>query len=145
MPTRIAIIEDDPASLDLMRYLLGHSGFVTLCATDGEAGLALIRRERPDLVVCDLQLPGMDGYQIARTVRADPVLSATPLIAVSAFSMPGDQEKGFAAGFTAYYFKPVDPESFVETMKQHLPPTLRSPDSADIQEKGNDGKDPHRR
>lgn len=146
MPTRIAIIEDDPASLDLMRYLLGHSGFTTLCAVDGEAGLGLIRKERPALVVCDLQLPLMDGYQIARAVKADPELKSIPLIAVSAFSMPGDEEKGFAAGFLAYYVKPIDPESFVEKMKQHLPPALRGPgQSPDLQEKENDGQDSHRR
>lgn len=126
MPARIALIEDHPANLELMQYLLHHFGYVTLVATDGEQGLALVRRERPDLILCDLQLPLLDGYEVARQIKADAALRDIPLIAVTAFSMPGDSEKGLAAGFLAYFAKPIEPETFVAQIEQFLPPALRA-------------------
>jgi CheY-like chemotaxis protein len=126
MPARIAVIEDHPPSLELIQYLLQNAGYSTVVAIDGAEGLALVRRERPDLVLCDLQIPSIDGYEVARQIRADPALRATPLLAVSAFSMIGDRDKGLAAGFDAYYSKPIEPELFVAQIEQHLPPELRA-------------------
>jgi CheY-like chemotaxis protein len=123
---RIALIEDNPTNLELMQYLLHHFGYQTLVATDGEQGLALVRQEHPDLILCDLQLPLIDGYALAGQIKADPTLRDIPLLAVTAFSMTGDEEKTLAAGFLAYFAKPIDPESFVAQMEQFLPPPLRS-------------------
>jgi CheY-like chemotaxis protein len=122
---RIALIEDNPANLELMQYLLQHFGYRTLVATDGEQGLALVRREHPDLVLCDLQLPLLDGYALAGRIKADPALRGIPLLAVTAFSMTGDEAKTLAAGFLAYFAKPIDPETFVAQIEQFLPPALR--------------------
>jgi CheY-like chemotaxis protein len=126
MPARIVVIEDHPPSLELIVYLLRNAGYPTQSAMDGEAGLELVRREKPDLVLCDLQIPNIDGYEVARQLKADQVLQKIPLLAVSAFSMTGDRDRGLAAGFDAYYAKPIEPELFVAQIEQHLPPALRA-------------------
>lgn len=126
MPARIVVIEDHPPSLELIVYLLRNAGYPTTTAMDGEAGLELVRRDLPDLVICDLQIPIIDGYEVARQLKSDPVLRRIPLLAVSAFSMTGDRDKGLAAGFDAYYAKPIEPELFVAQIEQHLPPALRA-------------------
>lgn len=126
MPARILIVEDHPSSLELMRYLLQASGYSTLVAKDGSEALALARLETPDLVVCDLQMPHLDGYGVLEAMRADPALRHIPLIAVTAFSMVGDRERVLSAGFDGYQSKPIEPEAFVAQMEQHLPPEMRS-------------------
>src|SRR2546430_10835347 len=80
MPAQILLIEDNPANLYLMTYLLGAFGYIPSTATDGPSGLAAARDERPDLIICDVQLPGMDGLELARYVKSDPALRATPLV-----------------------------------------------------------------
>src|SRR5689334_5379048 len=99
---QILIIEDNPTNMQLMVYLLRAFGHTPLEAVTGEAGLALARDHRPDLILSDLQLPGMDGYEIARQVKADAKLDAIPLIAVTAYAMVGDRDKVLAAGFNGY-------------------------------------------
>ncbi|NTV09752.1 MAG: response regulator [Zoogloea sp.] len=126
MTARILIAEDHPPSLELMRYLLQASGYRTLTAVDGREALALARREIPDLMICDLQMPNMDGFEVAREFRADPGLAAIPLVAVTAFSMVGDREKVLASGFDGYCSKPIEPELFVAQMELHLEPALRA-------------------
>lgn len=126
MPSHILIIEDDPASLALMAYLLGTFGHAVLVATAGEEGLMLIMRHRPDLIICDLRLPGIDGLEVARQIKANPVLSKIPLIAVTAYAMVGDREKVLAAGFDGYIAKPLAPETFVTQIDSYLPPLLRT-------------------
>lgn len=121
MPARILLIEDNRASLELMSYLFGAFGHTTLAATDGESGLALIAAERPDLVVCDIDMPGLDGYAIVRRVRANPALHQIPLIAVTALAMLGERERAMSAGYNHYMTKPIDPETFVPEIEQFLP------------------------
>lgn len=121
MGARILIIEDDPASLELARYLLAAAGHATLVASDGGTGLELAVSARPDLVICDLQMPVLDGFEVARRLRADAAWRRVPLVAVSAFSMPGDREAALAAGFDAYYSKPIAPEAFVGDVERLLP------------------------
>ena len=122
---RILIIEDDPASLELAEYLLDTAGYATLTATDGAAGLALALSTQPDLVICDLQMPVMTGYEVVRRLQGGPTWRRVPLVAVSAFSMPGDRETALAAGFDAYLSKPIVPESFVQEIESLLPPAAR--------------------
>jgi len=126
MPARILIIEDNPTNLELMSYLLKAFGHALLTADDGEQGLATARREKPDLIVCDIQLPGMDGHAIARQIRTDAVLRAIPVVAVTASAMVGDRDKVLASGFNGYISKPIDPETFVPNVEAFLRPDQRS-------------------
>src|SRR6185369_15838596 len=103
----ILVIEDNPANMQLMVYLLNAFGHTPVEAIDGEAGLAEAHRQTPELILCDLQLPGMDGYEVVRQLRADPGLAAIPLVAVTAYAMVGDRDKVLAAGFNGYISKPI--------------------------------------
>ena len=127
MIAKILIIEDNAANLELMTYLLGAFGYRLITADDGERGLELALRERPDLVICDIQLPGMDGYMVARRLRADPSRRDVPMIAVTALAMVGDRDRSLAAGFNGYISKPIDPEAFVQDVARFLPAPLRAP------------------
>jgi two-component system, cell cycle response regulator len=123
MAARILVVEDNAANLELMVYLLRAFGHTPLSATHGAAGLEAVGRERPDLVVCDVQLPDMDGIEVARRLKQDPVLQAVPLVAVTAFAMVGDRDRLLAAGFDGYLSKPIDPETFVRDVESFLRPT----------------------
>lgn len=125
MAARILIIEDNAASLELLRYLVEKAGHTALTAADGEAGLRLARESGPDLILCDLQLPGIDGLEVARRLRADPSWTPVKLIAVTAYSMPGDQDTALAAGFDAYMTKPIDPATVMGVLDSYLPEALR--------------------
>lgn len=125
MTARILIAEDHPASLELMRYLLEASGYLVVTATDGVEALVALHKELPDMVICDLQMPNVDGYEVLRQMKEDPALQHIPVIAVTAFSMVGDRETVLAAGFDDYQSKPIEPENFVAQMEQHLPALLR--------------------
>lgn len=125
MAARILVVEDHPASLEMMDYLLRAMGYETLLAKDGPTALEVVARTKPDLVVCDLQLPQMSGYEVAERFKADPEMRDVPLIAVTAFSMPGDKERILASHFEGYYAKPIDPERFVAQMEQYLPTERR--------------------
>jgi two-component system, cell cycle response regulator len=119
--TRVLVIEDNRANLELMTYLLGAYKYETVSAEDGEAGLAVIRSaEPPDVVVCDIQLPRMDGYEIVRRAKADAATRSIPIIAVTAFAMVGDRDRALAAGFDGYIGKPIVPETFVSQVEQFV-------------------------
>lgn len=125
MPARILVIEDNPANLELMSYLLKAFGHSVCSAADGEEGLAAARRERPELIVCDLQLPRMDGYEVARQLKRDPAMRAIPIVAVTAFAMVGDRDKVMAAGFDGYIAKPINPETFIQDVEAYMRSTER--------------------
>ncbi|MGI5837575.1 MAG: response regulator [Chloroflexota bacterium] len=120
MGARILIIEDDPASLHLMVYLLKAFGYVPLSAQNGEDGLEATRREQPDLILCDIHLPKIDGYAIARAVKQHADLRSIPLVAVTAYAMVGDRDRTLAAGFDGYITKPIIPESFIRDVEAYL-------------------------
>ncbi len=126
MAARILIIEDNKANLELVEYLLKASGYATFAARDGEEGIRGARKERPDLIICDLQMPIMDGYGVVRELKKDPLLRPIPVIAVTALSMPGDRNNVLAAGFDGYLSKPIEPETFVRTVEGFLLPGLRA-------------------
>jgi CheY-like chemotaxis protein len=126
MRARILVIEDNPANLELMRYLLQSFGHTVLTAPDGECGVTIVRKERPDLVLCDVQLPGLDGMGVARVLKGDPQLCAVPLIAITAFAMVGDRDRMLQAGFDGYLPKPITPETFLRDIEGFLRPDLRS-------------------
>jgi two-component system cell cycle response regulator len=123
---RVLVIEDNPDNLELMTYLLGAFGHTPLTAGDGEAGLDVARREQPDLIICDLQLPKIDGYAVVRQLKAHPALRRIPVIAVTAFAMVGDRDKALAAGFDGYIAKPIAPETFVQQAQAFLQTNQRS-------------------
>lgn len=117
---RILVIEDNPANLELMSYLLKAFGYAVVSAADGVAGLEAARREMIDLIVCDVHLPLLDGYGVAASLKKHPVLRRIPLVAVTALAMVGDREKLLAAGFDGYIAKPIEPEKFVEQLEAFL-------------------------
>jgi two-component system cell cycle response regulator DivK len=104
---RILVIEDNPANLKLASFLLGNVGHTVLSAVDAEAGLKLARAELPDLILMDIQLPGMDGLAATVQLKQDPVTAGIPVIALTALAMKADQEKTRAAGCDAYLVKPL--------------------------------------
>lgn len=116
---KILIVEDVELNRDLLVQLL-EDRYQLLEADSGQQGLELALRERPDLVLLDISLPGMDGYEVARRLRADPVLGRTPLIAVTAHAMAGDQERIFAQGFDDYIAKPIDEDELWAKVDKHL-------------------------
>ena len=125
MTARILIIEDNYANLELAEYLLNAWGHVTLAARDGAEGVRTARHEQPDLIICDLQMPVMNGYEVVRELKTDASLALVPVIAVTAMSMPGDRDQVMSAGFQGYLPKPIDPETFVQTIEGFLPPEMR--------------------
>ena len=112
MPKRILVIEDNPVNLELMTDLLEAFGFIVIAALDGARGIDLVRQEKLDLIICDVQMPGIDGYEVAYYLKRDPMLRRIPLVAVTALAMVGDREKVLAAGFDGYIDKPISPELF---------------------------------
>lgn len=120
MAARILLVEDNEANLELAKYLLEMGGHTVLTAEDGAEGLAVARREHPDLMISDLQMPVMDGYEFLRQVRLDASLKELPVIALTAFSMSGDRKKVLVAGFDGYLSKPIDPETFATRIESFL-------------------------
>jgi two-component system cell cycle response regulator len=130
MSARVLIVEDNAMNRELMDYLLRAFGFETLKAVDGRVGLDIARRERPDLILCDIQMPEIDGMEFAHLAKADPTLREVPLVAVTAFAMVGDRERLLAQGFDGYISKPLEPLSFIEAVNQLLPACLHRSNEA---------------
>ena len=143
MGARILIIEDNPANLDLMTYMLEAMGHETFSAGDGRAGLEAVREGRPDLIICDLQLPILSGYEVAGALKQDPVLREIPLVAVTAFAMVGDRDRILRAGFDGYVPKPIEPETFASQIEAFLAPAsaiTREPVATPLVSPFDDGK-----
>lgn len=109
---QVLIIEDNLSSLQLMTYLLEIAGFIVFTAFEAQEGLEMITLMKPDLIICDVHLPGLDGYQVAAALKAQPDLAKIPLVAVTALAMVGDREKLLRGGFDFYISKPIEPEIF---------------------------------
>jgi CheY-like chemotaxis protein len=125
---KVLVIEDNGPNLALMSYLLGAFGHTVVSAADGSAGVEVARREVPELILCDLQLPKLDGYSVRGILGADPALKRIPVIAVTAFAMMGDRDRVLAGGFDGYIAKPIDPEAFIGQVDAFLPAGSRSTD-----------------
>ena len=117
---RILIIEDNSANVELMAFLLTAYGHSAQSESDGAGGIAAARARRPDLIACDVNLPGMNGFAVVAALKADPALADVPVLAVTALAMAGDREKVLAAGFDGYISKPIEPESFVTELEAFL-------------------------
>ncbi|HLV21362.1 MAG TPA: response regulator [Polyangiaceae bacterium] len=127
--TTVLVIEDNEQNRYLVTFLLERHGYQVVSAVDGARALSVARTFVPDLILLDIQLPTMDGYAVARALRTNEALRATPIIAVTSYAMPGDREKALSAGCTGYIEKPIDPETFISEIQHYLPPTSK-PDGA---------------
>jgi len=121
MSRTVLLIEDNEQNRYLATFLLEKHGHRVVCAPDGPAGIGLAQTLAPDLILLDIQLPGMDGYAVARALRALPGREATPIVAVTSYAMVGDREKALAAGCTGYIEKPINPDTFVAEIEAFLP------------------------
>ena len=117
---RILLVEDNPTNLELMRYLLTHHGHVVETAHNGEEGVRCARQLHPDIVLCDLRMPFLDGYGLLERVRADPSLDDLVVIAVTAYSMPDDRKRVAEAGFDGHLTKPITPETVVGQIERFI-------------------------
>ncbi len=120
MKAKILVIEDNEQNLYLIRYILEDCGHEVFSAMDGKEGIALAAACLPDLILLDIQLPYMDGYTVARSLRQNPALADTPIIAVTSYAMPGDKEKAMESGCSGYIEKPIDPDTFALQIDKHL-------------------------
>jgi two-component system cell cycle response regulator len=119
------VIEDNPTNLELMVYLLSTCGHEVLEAHEGADGLQRAKSDTPDLVLLDIHMPHMDGYEVARRLRADPKCSRIPLVAVTALAMVGDREKILASGFNGYIAKPIEAERFLSQVTEFVSAPLQ--------------------
>lgn len=117
---RILIIEDNEQNLYLETFILQKNGHEVIQANNGEAGIAQAAQELPDLILLDIQLPGMDGYEVAKALRMNPAILHIPIIAVTSYAMTGDREHILASGCTSYIEKPINPDTFHAEISQFL-------------------------
>jgi two-component system cell cycle response regulator DivK len=117
---KVLVVEDNPANMTLATFLLKSAGHTVLTATDAESGLTLARNEQPDLILMDIQLPGMDGLQATALLKADEATRAIPVIALTALAMKGDEERIRAAGCDGYIAKPLAYREFLATISNRL-------------------------
>lgn len=122
---RVLIVEDNPANMRLAVLLVELAGHSALSALDAESGLALARAEQPDLILMDIQLPGMDGLEATTLLKADQATRAIPVIALTALAMKGDEERIRAAGCDAYIAKPLAYKELLEIVASLLPRTTQ--------------------
>jgi two-component system, cell cycle response regulator DivK len=120
MSRRILVVEDQDDLRAILRDTLSASGYTVIEAVDGAEGVAKAASERPDLVLMDIQLPVLDGYEATRQIKALPNLAATPVIAVSSFAMKGDEEKARASGCDDYVTKPYSPLDLLRLVRRYL-------------------------
>jgi CheY-like chemotaxis protein len=145
MTARLLIIEDNPASLQLTRQLLEGRGYAVITAEDPTRGIALIRQRQPDLVICDLQLPAMNGFELLQRLQQDASCRHIPVLAVTAFCEPGDDSRALAAGFSGYVRKPIQPDDFLSRVEALIAPALRAPPSSiPVKPRARDGQYPRR-
>lgn len=130
MTARILVIEDNEDNITLIAYLLEAHGYTPLLARGGTEGVRLAIENRPAVVLLDIRMPDMDGYEVIETLKADPGLNDMKIIAVTASAMVGDRELIVAAGFDGYIDKPIDPETFVATVERWVPEQMRPQGSA---------------
>ena len=123
MSIRTLIIEDNENNMYLTSFLLRNSGHEVYQAFDGQKGVDQALDIVPDLILLDIQLPKMNGYDVAKALRADPVLATIPIVAITSYAMPGDKEKAIAAGCNGYIKKPIDPDTFIAEIESYIDKT----------------------
>ncbi len=121
MSKRILVVEDQEDNRRILRDLLTSAGYEMIEAVTGDEGVALAETHRPDLILMDIQLPGLDGYEATRRIKANPALRQIPIIAVTSYALSGDDAKAFEAGCDAYVTKPFSPRALLAKIREHLP------------------------
>jgi len=121
MSKRILVIEDQEDNRRILRYLLRSAQYEVIEAVTGEEGVDLAERERPDLILMDIQLPGLDGYEATRRIKGNTALRHIPIIVVTSYALSGDDVKAFAAGCDAYVTKPFSPRQLLATIREYVP------------------------
>jgi CheY-like chemotaxis protein len=124
MKSKILVIEDNEQNLYLVTFMLEKYGYEVIQARDGRQGINLAAQVEPALILLDIQLPVMDGYTVARELRNNPALNNVPIVAVTSYAMAGDRERTLAVGCTGYIEKPINPDTFMAEVEQHLPDGL---------------------
>jgi CheY-like chemotaxis protein len=120
MAAQILIVDDNPMNLKLAQLLVRSEGYETLVATDAYAALACLRSNRPDLILMDIQMPGMDGLQLTRRLKDDPATRDIPVVALTASAMRHDESRALAAGCDGFLAKPLDTRTFAAEISAHL-------------------------
>jgi two-component system cell cycle response regulator DivK len=118
--SKILIVEDNEKNRYLISYILKTKGYEIIEATTGEKGVELAIKERPDLVIMDIQLPGIDGLETTKRIRASGTNGNTPIIAITSYAMTGDKEKALEAGCTGYIEKPINPDTVLSEIEKYL-------------------------
>ena len=117
---RILLVEDNPMNRRVAEFILKSQGYTVLEARDGREALDLLKNELPDLILMDLQLPGLDGFAVTRMIKENTATKNIPVVALTAYAMKGDAERAIEAGCDGYITKPIDPDEFPETIAGHL-------------------------
>ena len=120
MSKRVLVIEDQEDNRRIVRDLLASAGFETIEAVTGEEGVASAMAHRPDLILMDIDLPGLNGYEATRRIKGDPALRKIPIIAVTSYALSGDDAKAFEAGCDAYVTKPFSPRALLAKIREYL-------------------------
>lgn len=121
MSKRILVVEDTEDNRQIMRDLLTNAGYTLVEAVTGEEGVIAAAREKPDLILMDIQLPVLDGYEATRRIKANPDTRGIPVIAVTSYALSGDEDKARAAGCDAYVAKPFSPRQLLAKVREYLP------------------------
>ncbi len=117
---KILVVEDNETNLYLIKFILEKSGYEVIEAGEGAVGVELAVKEKPDLILMDIQLPDIDGLEATKRIRASEIDGDIPIIALTSFAMVGDREKALAAGCTGYIEKPINPETFIAEIEKFL-------------------------
>jgi two-component system cell cycle response regulator DivK len=120
MSKRILVVEDQEDNRQILRDLLGSAGYELIEAVDGEQALVMYAKQRPDLILMDIQLPLLDGYEATRRIRTDPESKGIPIIAVTSYALAGDEAKALAAGCDGYITKPYSPRALLAKVREYL-------------------------
>lgn len=115
---KILVVEDTNDNLEILQLVLEREGYAVLVATDGLKGVAMAKSEKPDLVLMDIRIPEIDGYEATRRIKADPVTAAIPVIAVTSYAMSGDRKKSMDAGCNDYITKPYLPPDLIAMVRK---------------------------
>ncbi len=117
---RILIVEDNEHNMYLINFILEKNGYETIKALNGEEGITLAMKERPDLIIMDIQLPDINGLEVTRKIRESKVDGTIPIIAITSYAMSGDRDKALEAGCTGYIEKPINPDTIMAEIEKYL-------------------------
>jgi two-component system, cell cycle response regulator DivK len=121
MSKRILVVEDQEDNRQIIRDMLSATDYEIMEAESGEQALEAVAKQRPDLILMDIQLPGIDGYEVTRRIKADPAMRSIPIIAVTSYALSGEEQKARAAGCDEYVPKPYSPRQLLAKIRQYLP------------------------